>query len=268
MKYNKSRIMKRAWKLKEELNSSFSTALKISWNEEKRFIALNTGEKVKFNDGMEITVEGYTRTLKRWTKGNYDRIYINNDSKSDGFVDIKNKTANLKSNAPYQVKMSEIILNQLIFESVEKEQIDTSAKPIKQTMIIHRNVLYRDYINDKGLFSLSHIFYDYEVKQVEYHKENKTIDIDIIINIDKKMWATEYEKYIQVLQNISSDKFLLKNEYEKMLQENGIDGMNSRKELCTLDLDYKKEFLQKKLEKNRITKEQYDTIMSFYVLCA
>lgn len=268
MKYNKSRIMKRAWQLKEEFNCLFSTALKVSWNEEKRFVALNSGEKVKFNDGMEITVDGYTRTLNRWSKGNHDRIYINNDDKSDGFVDIKNKTANLKNNDSYVVKMSEIILNQLIFENVENEPISTSIKPDKHTMTIHRNVLYSDYKNDKSLYSLSHIFFDYEVKRGEYHKENKTIDIDIIINIDKKTWNTEYEKYITVLQNISSDKFLLKNEYEKMLQENGIGGINSREELCTLDLDYKKEFLEEELEKNKITKEQYDTIMSFYVLCA
>ena len=65
----------------------------------------------KFTDGMEITVDGYTRTLKRWTKGGYDRVYINGGCREgDGFVDLKNKRMFLNGGIDFQVKIDEKIL--------------------------------------------------------------------------------------------------------------------------------------------------------------
>ena len=59
----------------------------------------------------EITVDGYTRTLNRWTKGSHDRVYINGGShRGDGFVDLVHKTANLRGKYSYSAKMAEIIL--------------------------------------------------------------------------------------------------------------------------------------------------------------
>lgn len=91
-KYNLSAIMKRAW---AEAKAEYQNSLVSD----------------KFEDGMEVTVDGYTRTLNRWTKGGYDRVYINGGShRGDGFVDLKNKRMSLNGNLAYQVKMAEKIL--------------------------------------------------------------------------------------------------------------------------------------------------------------
>lgn len=113
MKYNLSNIMKRAWEMKRSYSCralNFAQCLKRAWNEAKTEYQ-NSLVPDKFADGMEITVDGSTRTLKRWTKGGYDRVYINGgSSKGDGFVDIKNKRMFLNGNLTYQVKMAEKIL--------------------------------------------------------------------------------------------------------------------------------------------------------------
>ena len=51
------------------------------------------------------------RTLSRWTKGNYDRVYINGGSRAgDGFVDLKNRVACLRGELSYQTKIADMIL--------------------------------------------------------------------------------------------------------------------------------------------------------------
>lgn len=108
----KRTVMTRAWEIVREAVKNFggkakqyiSEALKMAWAEIKNV--------VKFENHMEITVDGYTRELVRWTKGNHDRVYINGGSKKgDGFVDIKNGYANLyNKNSSYGKKMAEMIL--------------------------------------------------------------------------------------------------------------------------------------------------------------
>lgn len=105
-KYNKSEIMKRAWELVKKVGMTISSGLKKAWEEAKKM-----AEKVKFKNHMEITVDGYTRELVRWTKGDHDRVYINGGSRQgDGFVDIKTGFTNLRGNLSYQKKMVEMIL--------------------------------------------------------------------------------------------------------------------------------------------------------------
>lgn len=112
-KYDKSKIMKRAWKIRKSWHSralSFADCLKRAWDEAK-IEYQNSCVPTKFTDGMQITVDGYTRSLSRWTKGGYDRVYINGGSRiGDGFVDIKNKKAYLKHRLTYAVAMAEKIL--------------------------------------------------------------------------------------------------------------------------------------------------------------
>ena len=112
-KYNLSKIMKRAWEMKRSYHCralTFAQCLKKSWAEAKNEYQ-NSLVPEKFTDGMEITVDGYTRTLNRWTKGGYDRVYINGGSrKGDGFVDLKNKMMFLNGAYTFQVKIAEKIL--------------------------------------------------------------------------------------------------------------------------------------------------------------
>lgn len=112
-KYNLSKIMKRAWEIKKSYSAralNFAQCLKRAWNEAKIEFQ-NSLVPDKFTDGMEITIDGYTRTLSRWTKGGYDRVYINGGSRmGDGFVDLKTRRTFLKGGLTYQVKMAEKIL--------------------------------------------------------------------------------------------------------------------------------------------------------------
>ena len=68
MKYNLSKIMKRAWELKKTTDDTFSVCLKKSWAEAKRPAYL-TGEAL-----YERLVE---MGASRWQKGGHDRIYFN-----------------------------------------------------------------------------------------------------------------------------------------------------------------------------------------------
>lgn len=109
--YNKSEIMKNAWTMRKSYRCrslTFGECLKRAWAKAKE--AIKTICKT-FTNNMEITIDGYTRTLTRWTKGNHDRVYINGGSKKgDGYVDIKNGTASLRGDAPHQIKIADAIL--------------------------------------------------------------------------------------------------------------------------------------------------------------
>lgn len=111
MKYNLSSIMKRAWEIRRIHKSlAFGQCLRQAWGEAKAEYQ-NSLVPTTFENGMTITVDGYTRQLRRWTKGNMDRIYINGGSrKGDGFVDLINRKMSLNGNLSYQVKMAEKIL--------------------------------------------------------------------------------------------------------------------------------------------------------------
>lgn len=85
MKYNKSKIMKRAWELKKENGITMSKALKSAWAEAK-------GTVVEFKNNMRIVVNGVFYVLKRWTKTGHDRVYVNDGTrKGCGYVDIANR---------------------------------------------------------------------------------------------------------------------------------------------------------------------------------
>lgn len=86
------------------------TVLKRAWAEAKEEYE-NSLVPEEFTDGMEITVDRCTRTLKCWTKNGHDRIYINGGCrKGDGFVDIKNGTAHLNGGLAYQQHIADKIL--------------------------------------------------------------------------------------------------------------------------------------------------------------
>lgn len=112
-KYSLSKIMKRAWEMKNDWNCrslTFGECLKHAWKEAKAEYE-NSLVPDTFENGMKITIDGYTRTLTRWSKGNNDRIYINDGTRNgDGFVDLKSGRAFLRGNCSYQVKMAERIL--------------------------------------------------------------------------------------------------------------------------------------------------------------
>lgn len=110
MKYNLSKIMSRSWEIKKLHKAlAFGQCLKNAWGEAKAECQ-NSLVPTEFTDGMEITVDGYTRQLRRWTKGNMDRVYINGGSrKGDGFVDLVSRRMFLNGNLSYQVKMAEKI---------------------------------------------------------------------------------------------------------------------------------------------------------------
>lgn len=70
MKYNMSKIMKRAWEIKkEDTRYIFAMCLRMAWAEERE-------------ESKEMTKEEKIKALedkgfKRWTKGNMDRMYAN-----------------------------------------------------------------------------------------------------------------------------------------------------------------------------------------------
>lgn len=92
-KYDLSKIMKRAWEIKKENKKNiFSICLQLAWEEAKKAV-------VKFKNGMELVVDGRVyMTLRRWTKGNHDRVYINDGTrKGCGYIDLIEKEEHINS---------------------------------------------------------------------------------------------------------------------------------------------------------------------------
>lgn len=112
-KYNLSEIMKNAWMTKKSCKKlSFSECLRRAWTKAKQAVQNAMYYGIKFVDGMEITMDGYTRTLKRWTKNGMDRVYINGGSRrGDGYVDIKNGKSYQSNSLTYTCKMVDAILS-------------------------------------------------------------------------------------------------------------------------------------------------------------
>lgn len=118
MKYNLSKIMKSAWEMHRSYSCrslTFAECLKRAWAKAKEAMA-DAAETAKvagkkFVDGMEITFDGYTTILRRWTKGNQDRIYLNaaTGRKNYGYVDLKAK-ADCTINVCWSRKMAVAIL--------------------------------------------------------------------------------------------------------------------------------------------------------------
>ena len=118
MKYNRSEIMKAAWGMKRSYSCrslTFGECLKRAWANAKT-TAADTAEfdrlnGKQFEDGETVTFEGYTCTLTRWTKGNHDRIYLNDGSrKGCGYVDLRKKT-DCTINVCWSRKMAQAVLS-------------------------------------------------------------------------------------------------------------------------------------------------------------
>lgn len=109
MKYNLTSIMKRAWEIKKENQDNiFAICLKMAWEEAKE-----SGRKVRFKNHMTVVspTDKFERELVRWTKGNFDRVYINGGStRGDGYVDLKNRKAHLTSNYRVALEIADMIL--------------------------------------------------------------------------------------------------------------------------------------------------------------
>lgn len=107
MKYNRREIMKRAWEFRKQYwtrKMTFGECLKCAWDEAKKIAAEKAANEAefsrlagkKFENGMEVTFDGVTFVLRRWTKGGHDRVYLNGSygwtsRKPAGFVDVKNR---------------------------------------------------------------------------------------------------------------------------------------------------------------------------------
>lgn len=94
MKYNKSEIMKNAWATKKANKEiSFSDCLRRAWASAK--------SGVKFVDHMTFAFGGWEKKLNRWTKYGKDRVYIcRENDKSEGYVDLVNKTFEMSNRLP------------------------------------------------------------------------------------------------------------------------------------------------------------------------
>ena len=110
----KKEVMTRAWEIRKDWHSrrlTFGECLKRAWKEIKEKYAFIKLQGIKFVNNMTLTVDGYERTLTRWTKGNLDRVYINGGSSNgDGFVDLKTGDFNLRGGLSYQKKIASLIL--------------------------------------------------------------------------------------------------------------------------------------------------------------
>lgn len=116
MKYDRRAIMKRAWEIRRSWCAralTFGECLKRAWEEAKHAVENAKYFGIKFVDGMNIVIDGYTRELNRWTKYGRDRVYINGGSrKGEGFVDLVTGKAHLRnSGSTYGNKMVKAILS-------------------------------------------------------------------------------------------------------------------------------------------------------------
>lgn len=105
MKYNMSKIMRRAWELVKKIGMTISEGLKKSWEEAK-----NMAEKIKFEGnakvakilngktnmyvGTEYDSESNYFTFNFWKKGGKKRIYMNDyNRRTVGYIDINNNNS-------------------------------------------------------------------------------------------------------------------------------------------------------------------------------
>lgn len=95
MKYNLSKIMKRAWELVKKIKLEISTALKVAWKEAKEM-----AKKIQFDGFTKIAREGSLQKsesdffyFKLWKGNKTERIYIKDyKSRTIGYIDIADKT--------------------------------------------------------------------------------------------------------------------------------------------------------------------------------
>lgn len=88
MKYNLSKIMKRAWELVKKSGMTIYSGLKKAWEEVK-----NATSKKTFKGYLEVMVPEANNivNIKLWEKGNHKRIYFNDyKRRSVGYIDCVN----------------------------------------------------------------------------------------------------------------------------------------------------------------------------------
>ncbi len=114
MKYNLSDIMSRAWKIKKSYKArrlTFGDCLRKAWDEAKAAAAESAYFGAKFESGMEITMLGITCVLNRWTKHGHDRVYINRNGRSDGYIDLRTGEVYLSNKYLYLSRIADAILS-------------------------------------------------------------------------------------------------------------------------------------------------------------
>lgn len=117
MEYNKSEIMKNAWyffnadkKVKIQNRKTFGECLKAAWALAKSRLekaAAQASLKAtyaakKFFNGMEITIDCITYTLRRWTNYGKDRVYVsgginNRMGRSNCYVDLQSNCSTVNN---------------------------------------------------------------------------------------------------------------------------------------------------------------------------
>ena len=114
MKYNKSEIMKEAWKLHRSYSCrtlTFGQCLSRAWNRAKEAAKLAGQKAQKFVDGMTIVADGVELTLNLWVKYGKSRIYINDNKRNNqGYIDIERMEAKDVRKVAYAQTAAEIAL--------------------------------------------------------------------------------------------------------------------------------------------------------------
>lgn len=117
MKYSMRKIMSRAWEIKKLFaNRAFAACLRQSWKEAKAEAQNAAYTGAAFINGMEITIDGYTTTLNRWTKNTgdrvLDRIYVNDGTKKGlGYIDLTDMTAHIRGGYAYHENLANAIMS-------------------------------------------------------------------------------------------------------------------------------------------------------------
>lgn len=111
MKYNLSEIMKNAWAAYKartlypaydfRSKVSFSDCLRQAWfsakQAAKQSAELASMAGKKFAQGMEITIDYVTYSLRRWTNYGKDRVYVSGGKLRDCYVDLKSNYSSVKN---------------------------------------------------------------------------------------------------------------------------------------------------------------------------
>lgn len=112
MKYDLSQIMKAAWAAYKSRDvyplydsrrrATFADCLRQAWfsakQDAKQAAELAALAGKKFSQGMEITINYITYTLRRWTNYGKDRVYVSGGKLRDCYVDLKSNLSTVKNN--------------------------------------------------------------------------------------------------------------------------------------------------------------------------
>lgn len=112
MKYNLSQIMKNAWaaykartlypSYDSRSHVTFADCLRQAWfsakQAAKQAAELEATVGKKFSQGMEITINYVTYSLRRWTNYGKDRVYVSGGKLRDRYVDLKSDYSSVNNN--------------------------------------------------------------------------------------------------------------------------------------------------------------------------